>query len=85
MLSVNLFFALTLQVYGDLHGHTEHFHKAGDDSGWWRQQKEVKIRMTSVPVFFVPQNKVVFIPVSIPWVYLLGTTLLWLVDRQMFE
>lgn len=28
------------QVYGDLHGHPEHLHEAGDDFGQWRQWQE---------------------------------------------
>lgn len=38
----HLIFFSILQVYGDLHGHNEHLHEDGDDSGqWWQWQKEV--------------------------------------------
>lgn len=46
---------LILQVYGDLYGHDEHLHQAGDDSVQrWRRQTEVNSRnlaSTSVLMF----------------------------------
>lgn len=46
---LDLIFFSILQMYGDLHGHTEHLHEDGDDSGQWRQwQKEVNGRILTL-------------------------------------
>lgn len=68
---------LTPQVYGDLHGHAEHFHEAGDDPGWrrWRQT-EVDIRWSFT--FFPHRAKQSF--QSANKCYPLNTNLMWLVD-----
>ncbi len=52
-----------LQVHGDLHGHTEHLHAAGDDSGWWwRRQEEVNSSILICASVFPSKerNKIVF-------------------------
>lgn len=59
---MDLILFIILQVYGDLYGHTEHFHETGDDSVWRRQQEEVNSSiLTSASVLPSTElNKVVF-------------------------